>query len=97
MSYLTHAEKLRLQAEWPHKGETIAHYNVSMSQLSIARWSMGCTIGNHRFVYIPAHDELWRDDVLALVHGWRKAGATAKVLPAQVQGELLAQRKENEA
>lgn len=89
MSYFTTDEKLRLQREWPNRHDTLGYDNVSMSQLSIARWSMGCTIGNHRFVYIPAHDELWRDDVLALVHGWRKAGAPAKVLPTQVQGELL--------
>ena len=89
MSYFTLDEKLRLQREWGSPADTLGYANVSMSQLSIARWSMGCTIGNHRFVYIPAHDELWRDDVLALVHSWRKAGAPAKVLPAQVQGELL--------
>ena len=92
MSYLTQAEKLRLQVEWPDKGATIGHANVSQSQLSIARWSMGCIIGAHHFTYFPAHDELWRDDVLKLVHGWRRTDAMARELPAmpaQVQGELL--------
>jgi len=35
---------------------------------------------------------LWRDDILKMVHGWRRTDALAKELPAlppQVQGELL--------
>lgn len=89
MSYFTDAEKLRLQREWPNNTDVLGYPNVSQSQLSIARWSMGCTIGNHRFVYIPAHDELWRDDVLKMVHDWRRTDAMAKELPAHVQGNLL--------
>ena len=93
MSYLTTPEKQRLQSEWPGSDADVLGYaNVSQTQLSIARWSMGCTIGAHRYTYFPAHDELWRDDVLALVHGWRRTDAMARELPsmpAQVQGELL--------
>lgn len=89
MSYFTQAEKERLSFELADMSETIGHANVSQSQLSLARWSMGCTIGGKRFVYFPEHDELWRDDVLALVHGWRRTAAAAKHLPAQVQEALL--------
>lgn len=89
MSYFTTDEKLRLQREWPNPADTLGYPNVSQSQLSIARWAMGCTIGNHHFAYIPEHDELWRDDVLKLVRGWRRAATKAAKAPAQVQGGLL--------
>ena len=92
VSYFTPAEKLRLSFELADLSETIGHANVSQSQLSIARFSGGCTIGGKRFVYFPEHDELWRDDVLALVHGWRRTDAMAKELPtmpAQVQEGLF--------
>lgn len=82
MSYLTRPEKERLAREWPNPTDTLGYDNVSMSQLSIARRSMGCTIGGHHFIYFPEHDELWRDDVLALVHGWRRTDAMARELPA---------------
>jgi hypothetical protein len=89
MSYFTDDEKRRLQAEWPNKADALGYPNVSQTQLSIARWAMGIAIGGKHFVYFPEHDELWRDDVLKLVHSWRKADALANELPAQVQGELL--------
>lgn len=92
MSYFTPAEKLRLSFELADLSETIGHANVSQSQLSIARFAGGCTIGGRHFVYFPQHDELWRDDVLALVHGWRRTDAMARELPAmpeQAQGTLL--------
>ena len=91
MSYLSFDEKLRLHREWPNKADVLGYPNVSQTQLSIARWAMGCTIGNHRFVYIPSEDELWRDDVLKLVHGWRRmeAKAAKQAQPEQVQGDLL--------
>jgi hypothetical protein len=92
MSYLTRTEKERLQREWGNPSDVLGYDNVSMSQLSIARWSMGCTIGSHRYVYFPAFDELWRDDVLALVHGWRRTDTMAKeqlAMSAQFQAELF--------
>ena len=89
MSYLTTDEKLRLQREWPNKADVLGYPKVSQSQLSIARWAMGCTVGNHQFTYIPDSDELWRDDVLKLVRGWRRMEAKAVELPPQVQGDLL--------
>lgn len=92
MSYFTQAEKARLQAECSNKDDMLGYQNVSQSQLSLARFSGAITINGHTYIYFPQHDELWRDDVLALVHGWRRTDALARELPAmptQVQGELL--------
>ncbi len=93
MSYLTTTEKQRLQAEWSGSiSDVLGYANVSMTQLSIARHSGGANINGARYTYFPATDELWRDDVLKMVHGWRRTDAMAKELPAmpaQVQGELL--------
>jgi hypothetical protein len=93
MSYLTDSEKLRLQFEWLDGGDPIGYAEVSQTVLSIARHSMGATVNGHRYTYFPASDELWRDDVLKMVHGWRKAEAkAAKQAAAQaapIQGELL--------
>ena len=91
MSYFTTDEKLRLQREWPNRADVLGYPNVSQSALSIARWSMGCVVGNHQFTYIPGDDELWRDDVLKLVRNWRRADAKAakQAQPEQVQGDLL--------
>lgn len=93
MSYFTPDEKLRLSFEPFKPGDPpIGYMNVSRTQLSIARHYGGCTVQGRHYVYFPEHDELWRDDILALVHGWRRTDAMAKELPAmppQVQGELL--------
>ena len=93
MSYFTPDEKLRLSFEPFNPGDPpIGYMDVSRTQLSIARYSGGCTVQGRHYVYFPEHDELWRDDILALVHGWRRTDAMAKELPAlppQVQGELL--------
>ena len=93
MSYFTPDEKLRLSFEPFKFGDPpIGYMDVSRTQLSIARHYGGCTVQGRHYVYFPEHDELWRDDILALVHGWRRTDAMAKELPAlppQVQGELL--------
>jgi hypothetical protein len=93
MSYFTPDEKLRLSFEPFAPGDPpIGYMDVSHTQLSLARESGGCTVQGRHYVYFPEHDELWRDDILALVHGWRRTDAMAKELPAlppQVQGELL--------
>jgi hypothetical protein len=92
VSYFTRDEKERLSFEWAGKPDTIGFMDVSHTQLSIARHSGGIMFNGHRYTYFPKHDELWRDDVLAMVHGWRRTDAMAKELPAlppQVQGELL--------
>ena len=84
MSYITPDEKTRLSFHPFQPGDApIGYMDVSRTQLSIARHYGGCTVQGHHYIYFPAHDELWRDDVLALVHGWRRTDAMAKELPAQ--------------
>lgn len=46
--------------------------NVSQTQLSIARLTMGCKISGQHYVYCPPTDELIRDDVLKAVQQLRK-------------------------
>ena len=83
MSYLTPAEKLRLRFHsFPPCDAPIGYMDVRRTQLSIARYSGGITVQGKHYVYFPEHDELWRDDVLALVHGWRRTDAMAKELGA---------------
>lgn len=91
MSYFTADEKLRLSFEPFKPGDPpLGYMDVSHTQLSIARYSGGCTVNGRHYVYFQATDELWRDDVLAMVQGWRKAAAlVAPQLPAQTQGVLL--------
>lgn len=38
--------------------------NVTQTQFSVARFSMGCTFNGDHYVYIPPTDELIRADVL---------------------------------
>lgn len=78
MSYLTDAEKLRLQIEWPDPSDVLGYAHVSHGLLSPARHSGGAVVNGQRYTYLAASDELWRDDVLRLVHGWRKAEAAQK-------------------
>ena len=93
MSYFTPDEKLRLSFEPFKFGDPpIGYMDVSHTQLSIARHYGGCTVQGRHYVYFPEHDELWRDDILKMVHGWRKAEAKTDHFPDagnMVQGELL--------
>ncbi len=78
-SYLTAAEKLRLSFEpFPPGDAPIGYSDVSQTILSTARHSGGITINGRGYTYCAESDELWRDDVLRLVHGWRKAEAAQK-------------------
>ena len=64
--YFTSAEAAVLRAsEWAN--ETIAYEDVSRSQFSIARHYGGARVGQHFFVYIPATDELIRQDVMTFL------------------------------
>lgn len=81
MSYLTDDEKARLQQEWTDLSATLGLANVSQTQFSIARHFGGIRFQGHQYVYFQEHDELWRDDVLKMVHGWRRTDAMAKELP----------------
>lgn len=87
-SCLTDAEKLRLSFHpFQPCDAPIGYADVSRSQLSLARHSGAATINGHRYTYCADSDELWRDDVLALVHEWRKEPAAQK--PAGPQWDQL--------
>lgn len=47
-----------------HKRTPYGVRNVTQTQFSIARFSMGCTFNGDHYVYIPPTDELIRADVL---------------------------------
>lgn len=49
--------------------------NVSMTQFSIARHSMGCTLNGDHYIYVPQTDELIRADVLK----WKKKRENARL------------------
>lgn len=51
-----------------HKRNPFGIRNVSQTQLSIARYSGGCTLNGDHYIYIPHADELIRADVLK----WKK-------------------------
>ena len=75
-SYLSDDEKQRLSFEPFTPGDApIGYADVSRTILSTARHARGATVNGRSYVYFPASDELWRDDVLALVHKWRKDAA----------------------
>ena len=94
-SYLTAAEKLRLSFHpFPPGDGPIGWVDVSRTHLSTARHYGGATVQGHRYTYCAESDELWRDDVLAMVHKWRKDAARgAKALelpqPTMQQASLL--------
>jgi hypothetical protein len=80
MSYFTPDEKTRLSFHpFPPGDAPIGYMEVSRTQLSIARHYGGITVQGHHYTYFPAHDELWRDDVLRLVEGWRNEKPEAAV------------------
>jgi hypothetical protein len=51
-----------------HRRTPFGIRDVSQTQFSIARYSMGCTFNGDRYVYLPPTDELIRADVLK----WQK-------------------------
>lgn len=71
MTYLTDEEKSALQqSDLP--GETPFMFgNVTPSQLSIARYSMGCRYNGSVYEYIPQTDELIREDVMKWIKNFR--------------------------
>ena len=57
-----------------HRRTPFGMTNVSMTQFSIARHSMGCTLNGDHYIYVPKTDELIRADVLK----WKKKHEKAK-------------------
>jgi len=58
-----------------HGGQQIAWTGVSRTQLSIARHYGGIVFNGQSYTYMPATDELIRDDVLKLIMKARAAAA----------------------
>ena len=57
-----------------HRRTLFGMTNVSMTQFSIARYSMGCTLNGDHYIYVPPTDELIRADVIK----WKKKHEKAK-------------------
>lgn len=71
--------------------ETIAWPQVSMSQLSVARYYGGCTVNDKWFIYFPASDMLIRDDVVAFINKLNKANEKKPAeTPETTQPDLFA-------
>ena len=64
MSYLSKSEIDKLQSSDLCRKTPFAIRGVSMSQFSIARYSGGITFNGKYYAYLPASDELIREDVL---------------------------------
>ena len=58
-------------------GKSLGWRDVSMTQLSIARWSGIVTVNGDLFTYFAATDELIRDDVLRAIVKHKRAKAEA--------------------
>jgi hypothetical protein len=71
-----------------HKHTPFGMTNVSMTQLSIARYAGGCSYNGDHYTYFPDTDELVRSDVLK----WRKK--QAKKTHDAIKAAALAQAKE---
>lgn len=56
-------------------GKPLGWRNVSMTQLSIARWSGCVTVNGDLFTYFPQTDELIRDDVLKAIAKHKRSKA----------------------
>lgn len=57
----------------------LIYYNVSNSQLSVARYSGAARINSHEYVYNPITDELLRADALKELAKIRRKSATREI------------------
>ena len=81
-SYFTPAEVELLQASPMFAHETIAYRDVSQGMLSVARHYGGAQLPGGSFTYIPATDELIRDDVLKFISKARRTEKQTKSMAA---------------
>ena len=81
MSYLTDHEIAALQESKLDRDEPYAIGGVTQGQLSIARHYGGCTYQGKHYIYMPATDELVRDDVVAWLAKYRKGISNGKAAP----------------
>ena len=68
-------------------GKSLGWRNVSMTQLSIARWSGCVTVNGDLFTYFPHTDELIRDDVLQAIAKHKRSRAALDEV-AQIDRQL---------
>lgn len=59
--------------------ESLAYPNVSMSQLSVARYYGGCKVNGQDYTYNPADDSLIRNDVIRFLKKLAKKKPAAEV------------------
>lgn len=85
MSYLTPDELAALTETGMSKITPYVIAGVSRTQFSIARHCGGITYNRKSYTYMPAHDELIRDDVLKWVTKRRKEASN----PPEQCGFLL--------
>lgn len=83
-SYLTAEEVQAVQHL--HKRTPYVIASVTRSYYSVARHYGSTTLNGCHYTYIKEHDELVRDDVLAIVKRMRRAAE--KAAPAQPQSTL---------
>ena len=65
---------------------SVAYANVSMTQLSIARFYGGANVQGKHFVYNPEDDSLIREDVVKWIVKKRKTAQTHNVRDHQRRG-----------
>ena len=70
------------------KGPTLGWREVSMTQLSIARYSGAITVDDKRYTYMPETDELIRDDVLKAIKRHKRKARKALDEVAQIDQQL---------
>lgn len=63
--------------------ETFGWRDISMTQLSIARHYGGIQFAGRYYIYFPADDSLWRDDVVREIRRARKAAKPVETAPQQ--------------
>jgi len=61
---------------------------VSMTQLSLARYSGAITVDGKRYTYMPETDELIRDDVLKAIKRHKRKARKALDEVAQIDQQL---------
>ena len=90
MSYLTKEELAALQLTILSRDSPFIIQGVSSTQFSVARYSGGCRYNGRGYLYIPATDELVRDDVIKWLAKYRKEQSKKeKVEIAKMQQVLL--------
>lgn len=90
MSYLTESELEALQLTDLSRAAPFLIGHVKSGYFSVARHNMGAVIQGWHYTYIPASDELVRDDVIKWVQRKRRFDALkAKAEAVQEQVDIF--------